>query len=216
MSDIEYVREQDRQEYRNFCMHHIPRFARQLPPELWHYTTAESLIGILKTGQIWSTQVTCVNDSLEQKYFGDLVYAAVKVMRAKNTDPTLAIMLRVADEWLGIRDFTTASHFVACFSEVEDDLGQWRGYGSGDCGYAIGFRPDGILEALKGRPSAALLPMNYHDEAHNFLVNDVLRFAQRCFLDGIKRGLTDVERWAREFLSAFATELDIFACVIKH
>jgi hypothetical protein len=215
MSVIEYVRDEDRQEYRRFCAHHLPRFGRSLPTELWHYTNAESLIGILKTGQIWSTQVTCVNDNLEQRYFGDLVHDAVREQRAKNTDPMLGVMLRVADEALANRDFTTASHFVACFSEVEDDLGQWRGYGSGECGYAIGFLSDRILEAIKTRPSARLLPMNYDDSTHSFLVNEVMRAAEVYFRDGLSRGL-EVERWAREFLVAFSFELDIFACIIKH
>ena len=60
-----YIREQDREEYGRFCMHHIPNFARALPDEIWHYTTADGLIGILKSGQIWSTQVACLNDTLE-------------------------------------------------------------------------------------------------------------------------------------------------------
>jgi hypothetical protein len=215
MNDVEYIREQDRQEYQNFGRHHLPYFGRSLPPEVWHYTNADGLIGILTTGKIWSTQVTCVNDNLEQRYFGDLIHAAVRARRALNTNKTLDVMLRVADEALSTTDFAAASHFVACFSEVEDDLGQWRGYGSGECGYAIGFRPDGILEALKSRPSALLLPMNYEDSKHKFLVEDVMRIAEVYFLDGLKRGLSE-ERWAKEFLAAFSEALDIFACVIKH
>lgn len=78
----------------------------------------------------------------------------MKALRAQNTDSTLAVVLRVADEALASRDFTNAGYFVACFSEVEDDLSQWRGYGGGDCGYAIGFRSHGILEALKARQGA--------------------------------------------------------------
>jgi hypothetical protein len=211
-----YVRDQDREEYRRFCTHHIPSFARAPSDEIWHYTTADGLIGILRSGQIWSTQVTCLNDTLEQRYFGDLVHAAVKARRAANIDPALDQMWRVADEGLSDRNFATAGHFVACFSEVEDDLGQWRGYGGGECGYAIGFRSTGILDGIKGRPNTLLLPMNYDESKHDFLVNDVLRIGQTYYLDGLTRGLPNSEKWAREFLIAFATELDIFACVIKH
>jgi hypothetical protein len=216
MSETTYIGEEDRQEYRRFCKHHLPAFARAMPSELWHYTNAEGLIGIVQTGQIWSTQVACVNDTLEQRYFGNLVHESVKVRRAQNTDETLSILLRVADEALADRDFSSAGHFVTCFSEVEDDLGQWRGYGGGECGYAIALRSDGILEALKRRPSALLLPMNYQPIVHAHLVDDVVRMAEIYFRAGLSRAPNDVETWTRQFLSSFALELDIFACVIKH
>jgi len=84
---------------------------------------------------------------LGYRYFGDLVHDAIKVRQVQNTDQNLAVLLRIADEALTNRNFSTAGHFVAYFSEVEDDLGQWRGYGGGECGYAIGFSVEGILEA---------------------------------------------------------------------
>ena len=216
MNDIEYVREEDKQEYLKFVTHHLRSFVRPPISEIWHYTDAEGLIGILKSGKLWCTQVSCLNDSLEQRYFGDLVHAAVKVLWAKNTDANLAILLRTADEGLGVRDHASEGHFVACFSEIEDDLGQWRGYGGGQCGYAIGFRYEGILEALKARPSALLLPMHYDVTGHQFLVGEVLRMAQQYFLQGVERGLPDIERWAREFLDAFAKQLDLLVSIIKH
>jgi hypothetical protein len=216
MNDIEYVRDEDKREYLRFALHHIRSFAHTPVSEIWHYTDAEGLIGILRSGQIWCTQVSCLNDSLEQRYFGDLLHTAIKALRAKNTDSNLAVMLRIADEAFDRRDFAVTGHFVACFSEVEDDLGQWRGYGGGQCGYAIGFRFDGILEALKVRPSAILLPMHYEDMGHQHLVGDVLRMAEQYFLQGVERGLPDIERWAREFLDAFAAQLDVFSSIIKH
>jgi hypothetical protein len=215
MNDTEYVREQDKQEYFRFFAHHLRSFGRPPVSELWHYTDAEGLMGIVASGQLWCTQVACLNDSLEQRYFGDLVHAAVKARRANNTDPDLAILLRVAEEFLDGQDFAAAGRFVACFSEIEDDLGQWRGYGGGQCGYSIGFRFDGILEALV-RPSTFLLPMHYEDKGHQFLVGDVLRMAEQYFHQGVQRGLPDIERWAREFLAAFAMALDPLAAIIKH
>jgi hypothetical protein len=74
----------------------------------------------------------------------------------------------------------------ACFSEIEDDLGQWRGYGDGECGYAVGFRSDGIMEATKARPNTLLLPMSYDENAQNFLVKDVLPMSEVYFRSGLK------------------------------
>jgi hypothetical protein len=199
MADIEYVRDQDRQEYLSFIGHHLPSFVGgRKADEVWHYTSADGLIGMLKSGEIWSTQVTCLNDTLEMRYFINLVHDAVKTLRAKTTDADLSILFRIADERLTSSDLSTVANFVACFSEVEDDLAQWRGYGGGECGYAVGFQSQGILEAIKGRRVPFFLPMHYEDQGHKFLVDEVLRVTQQHFQDGLRRELPDAERWARE------------------
>ena len=41
-------RPEDIKEYRQFCADHVPAFARSHSEELWHYTDANGLIGILK------------------------------------------------------------------------------------------------------------------------------------------------------------------------
>jgi hypothetical protein len=210
-----YVQQSDRDEYRNFCQHNLKFVGRGLPNELWHYTNAEGLVGILSSGKIWATQVACLNDTLEQKYFGDLVHEAIKELRAKNSDKRIEVLLRAADLSLAAREFSTAGHFVACFSEVEDDLGQWRGYGGGQCGYAIGFAPQEILEATQRR-QGLLMPMCYDGKVQAHVVNDVLRMAQKYFLDGLSRENIDVEKWAVDFVTDFGNELDVFASVFKH
>jgi hypothetical protein len=210
-----YIQQSDRDEYRNFCHHHLKVVGRGLPNELWHYTNAEGLVGILKSGTIWATQVACLNDTLEQRYFGDLVHSAVKELRAKNTDKRIEVLLRITDLGLAAREFSTAGHFVACFSEVEDALGQWRGYGGGQCGYAIGFAPTQVLEATQLR-QGLLAPMNYDANVQAHVVKDVLRMAQKYFLDGLSRENIDIEKWALDLVIAFGNELDVFASVFKH
>ena len=130
----QYVRPEDIQEYQRFGLYFLQYFAHPLPLELWHYTDAQGLIGILKTGQLWSTQVACLNDSFEQRYFGHLIHEAVKKRQSTNNDEKLAVLLRAADNALSGADFSAIGRFVCCFSEVQDDLGQWRGYGGGECG----------------------------------------------------------------------------------
>jgi hypothetical protein len=216
MIDIVYVRPEDTEEYYKFARHHLPLFTRPAVTEVWHYTGADGLMSILKTGQIWSTQITCLNDTLEQRYFGSLLHDEIKKMRSTATDLDLHVLLRIADDALANADFAAAGHFVACFSEVEDDLGQWRGYGGGECGYAIGFRYDALVEIANRRPMTLFLPMHYEEATHTHLVQDVVRLAQIYFLQGIQRGLPDKERWARDFVSAFSDALDIYASLIKH
>jgi hypothetical protein len=35
---------------------------------VWHYTTGESLIEIIRTGSLFATQVACLNDTTELRY----------------------------------------------------------------------------------------------------------------------------------------------------
>jgi len=213
MNAYKFVRPEDIEEYRQFCLHHVRSFGRALREELWHYTDANGLIGILQSGKVWATQVSCLNDTLDQRYFGQLIHRAVKERRKQNTDPQLEPLFRVADEALGNLDFTAAGRFVACFSEAEDDLAQWRGYGG--CGYAIGFRSQGVLEAIKTRP-ALFLPMGYADDIHNFIVADVMKWSEIYFRQGLSRGVPDPVAWATEFVAAFGGALDIIAATVKH
>jgi hypothetical protein len=211
-----YISDADRTEYRRFAKHHAPTFSRNLPTELWHYTNGPGLVAILTSGKIFATQITCLNDNLERRYFSDLVHAAIKDVAAKNTDPKLAVLLRTAQSQFESPDYSTVWHFATCFSEVEDDLGQWRGYGGGECGYAIGFNAEQLFKAISTRRNdAALLPMNYDEAKHQFLVQDVIANAQRYFLAKASV-VTDLQRWANEFLEAFSWDLDLFTSIIKH
>jgi hypothetical protein len=129
--DKPYIDDAEREKYREFVRNHLPPFARNSSGEMWHYTSGHGLVSIISTGQLYSTQVSCLNDTLEQRYFGDLIHAAVKKDAITNTNPNLAALYEAVDSALSSRDFSAAFHFVTCFSEVEDDLGQWRGYGGG-------------------------------------------------------------------------------------
>lgn len=81
MSDYKFVRPEDLEEYWRFCLHHGRSFGRHLPDEIWHYTDADGLIGILESGKVWATQLSCLNDTLEQRYFGELIHRALKERR---------------------------------------------------------------------------------------------------------------------------------------
>jgi hypothetical protein len=211
-----YISDADKEEYRKFVTHHLPSFARTSSGEVWHYTSGQALVPILTSGKLYATQVSCLNDTLEQRYFGDLVHAEVKQAALTNNDTRLTPLFRVVEATLSDRDFSATWHFVTCFSEVEDDLGQWRGYGGGQCGYAIGFNLEAIMQALPVRRlGAILLPMNYDIARQQVLVKDVIENAKRFFLDGLNR-YPNAEKWAAEFVAAFAWELDIFACLFKH
>ncbi len=218
MSDFEYVRQEDRAKYWDFCLglirdHSLAR--SEHPEELWHYTTADGLIGILEKGEFWSTQVACLNDSLEQRYFAGLVHEAVKSSRQKNTDADLEVLLGLADKGLSGADFATHGRFVTCFSENEDDLGQWRGYGGGECGFAIGLQIGELTRVAMSRPWTLLVPLNYKSDVHRAVAEDVVRGANQLFLEGIQRQPPSIEQWATQFLMAFSEQVDLVGASVK-
>lgn len=58
--------------------------------------------------------------------------------------------------------------------------------------------------------------MNYDESRHTFIVNDVARMGETYFRQGLRRGLPDAEKWAREFVVAFDFALGYIACAVKH
>lgn len=216
MTGYKYITEDDIRACRKFCYEQINYFKFTLPEHLWHYTDANGLIGILETGKMWATQVTCLNDTLEQLFFGDLVHNAVREKKRDNTDENLDLLLYAANEILQNRDFTTVGQFVICFSGSEDDLGQWRGYGGGECGYAIGFQSQHLKDALTKRPCSFLVPMSYTDSTHNNVVSSVMSWGETYYREGLVRGDTDPKIWAKEFVEVFSNELSLLASLVKH
>ena len=113
-----------------------------LPPVLYHYTSTTGILGILKSGSLWATDIRFLNDERELDYGVDL---AMPILTEK--------LARLGFSGLGqgflnaFPDPTgTNRHFVACFCEEGDLLSQWRGYASPG-GYAIGLDASEIVTA---------------------------------------------------------------------
>ena len=143
--------------------------------ELWHYTTAGGLCGMVSSGALWATSARYLNDVSEVKHFFDvrLPELATQVLRqyadelaaapkgAKKMKAKGGIAKVVKDEVEG----AVARYRSATF-EINDPylfslsapfldkvrsaglLSQWRGYG-GDGGYALVFDPAGLDALLK-------------------------------------------------------------------
>lgn len=209
------IPDQLKEDFFKFELHHIKPLVRGLPDELWHYTNADGLIGILTTGALHFTQISCLNDALEHKYFGDLVVKEI-TSRLPAAEEPVKTLLSVALELLSDRDYSAVGSFVACLSEVHDDLGQWRGYGGGQCGYAIGFDGQRLFQAFKAnREGGIMLPLNYTATAHEFIVKDLADYIERIYRAALTPD-ADLRAWATELILAVAQSLTILPGLIKH
>jgi hypothetical protein len=103
-------------------------------------------------------------------------------------------------------------HYVTCFSVEKDDLSQWRAYGGGENGYAIGFR----AADLWGCPNAILARINYDVSQHCGLAKQSARKMVELFIDGLRKcALVDVIEFGEQFLTEWEKAITLVAPVVK-
>ena len=124
-----YITYEDLSAYRLWCEAHVAAFNPVPSGPLYHYTTGNGLIEILKSGELWSTQVACLNDSSELLNPIEWLYAKVREKLTSPTSSEVEFLLKQIDRGLSEPKIATEGRFLACFSEDGDDLSQWRAYG---------------------------------------------------------------------------------------
>ena len=128
------------------------------------------------------------------------------------------------DEALSNPNIETSSVFVACFSEREDDLSQWRAYSGGEGGYSIQFDPiklreSGFITAPDGKtkPQTFLVRVEYDPMNHATMFDDILKWTEQFFLglSGAAAAPT-IDAWAEEFCRYWLYHLAFYAPCIKN
>jgi hypothetical protein len=147
-----------------------------VPVCVYHYTTAAGFDGIVRDRSIRATNFSFLNDPSEVTY--GLTFAR-KLLEASKSS-IAADKVALIDQILTFLDAAVAFEvYVACFSKHEDDLSQWRAYGTGQERYAIGFDTE-ALDALTPGPDAKFVRVLYEEpeqtERVRFFVERVLKF----------------------------------------
>jgi hypothetical protein len=190
-----------------------------IPPDsmLWHYTSGSALIAIIETGTIFATQLSGLNDTTEIRYGAKLFQEALASLRGKCKEDltSLGFVDTAIDYFKENTDFPAQNvvpHFVTCFSEVKDDLSQWRAYGGGENGYAIGFK----AKDLWGYPNTMLARISYDSNLHQELARRAAEKSLEFFLEGItKFSRSDITQWGREFLEKWDQAIVMVAPLVK-
>ena len=163
--------------------HFLPTYSdASREDSLFHYTTANGLIGIFDSREIWGTAYYCANDESElaagkgvlAPLFQSTTYKLIEA-----NDPRVLIfdgrgvdIMEYADHFEGqIAGMALSSlcAYISCFckpTSKEDFhhglLSQWRGYGS-DGGYALHFSRKKLLAAIESANKANGLNYNLQD-----------------------------------------------------
>src|SRR5213075_2111995 len=98
------------------------------PPMLWHYTTAAGVECILSQRYLRATNFSFLNDPSELQYGRGLVVDMVRGAR----DASRGMPRRFFSRVLHLFELEASEEiYVVSFTEREDDLSQWRAYGTG-------------------------------------------------------------------------------------
>lgn len=114
--------------------------ADYVPDVLFHYTGADGLLGMLTSGSLWASNALYLNDSSELSYIRGVASEVIESNAAGLDHPIAnAVMEGVVAKAIFEALDTAIDIFVVCLCEESDVLSQWREYGAGGAGYAVGF-----------------------------------------------------------------------------
>lgn len=154
------------------------RRARQVAPEiLYHYTDLRGLHGMLESLTMWLSDAAYMNDPLEGSWVhyrakelapeilgaSPLADQVKKQIESQLTAPDLwDKRLReggISDDFWAAMEGAYSPAFIASFTEEDDLLSQWRGYGAGGDGVSIGFDLTKLgLSKIEHSPHQRVLP----------------------------------------------------------
>src|SRR5438270_3461004 len=106
------------------------------PPVLYHYTSMEGLLSIVKSGRMRASHIRYLNDLSEAEWLWGIAVRELEKMQSAletETDSDATKILELIDKR------RSGNEFVASFSENGDDLSQWRAYCPSGAGFGIGF-----------------------------------------------------------------------------
>jgi hypothetical protein len=104
---------------------------------LHHYTTTGGLQGILAGGLLRAGHVSYCNDPFELRYASEIVRDYLTERGEALSDDVVRRALAALSGKLDRQD--NDDTYVICFTELPDDLNQWRAYAADGTGYALGF-----------------------------------------------------------------------------
>ncbi len=213
--EYQYITGEDLEAYGHWCTPHVGVFNPMPSTPLYHYTTGNGLIEIIRSGELWSTQVACLNDLSELLYPIKLLHDKVRAKSASSISGEVDFLLKQIDQGIADPTIDTEGRFVACFSEDGDDLSQWRAYAGGEGGYAIEF-DSGYIRRLQN-PTMVLGKVEYDAKRQGGFIDDLLKNCISFFLDGLqKRRAPSMQQWAADFLLYWSNLAMVFAPFIKH
>ncbi len=158
-----------------------------LPETLYHYTTADGLLGILQEKALWATKIQYLNDASE---FTEPIQVAENLLRrlarqseepgVRYAEAKREVYRRIRED---LREWSSVNICVASFCAKGDLLSQWRGYGLPGAAYSIGFDAAKLAQTTVGnrfrlQHCTYFEPDDYRSEVQTFIQQVIEEFGQ--------------------------------------
>lgn len=182
--------------------------------KLYHYTSIDSLLGIVKDKALWATEIKYLNDSQEFRYFAELMRERALVYDASDNEAEIdaANQLR---SWISDWFVGGALVFTTSFTEKGNVLSQWRGYCEHGKGVSLGFDPAAIV-VCADQGSFKLGRCIYDWKRHQSLATEVVN---RLVKAAVKNGRDAAKHISQCYYNTFeaaATDIIQIAVLTKH
>jgi len=153
-----------------------------------HYCSLDTFVKIVIGKKLWLSNVFCMNDYEEHRWFRRLVRTVAKEMVDSgevSQDELRKGLVRgdsildIGAEMFGDGVNTWKQVYCVSFSKAGDSLSEWRAYGDGGQGVAIGFRRDYLEEsAQKWSPGdTQVVDVLYDDQSQRDAARQVVLIA---------------------------------------
>lgn len=116
--------------------------------EVFHYTSSTGLLGSLRSGSVWASAASSLNDLGEVRQGWELIK---KILAAQPPSEAVSMLTGFANDPLKRQNEV----FVLSASIDGDDAAQWRLYADEGRGYAVGLDGSVALAAVSEVPDSA-------------------------------------------------------------
>jgi hypothetical protein len=160
----------------------ISRLAKEAPARgtIFHYTSQEGLLGIIRNKSLWTSDIRYLNDSTEFAYAVELSRTKLGRKLRAERGPWNTYYGAVLD---GLDAIKGIPLFVGSFSEQGDLLSQWRAYTSNGVGFSIGFDYH-YLKTLAEKQHFRIVRCVYQESEHDALLEELINLAGSLVRDG--------------------------------
>lgn len=149
----------------------------QIPDILYHYCPSSAFPEILRSGVLWLTHESGLNDQREHVW--PVPYIREEMQR-QTTPDSVGFFGDVAKQFDLMMGDRTRNLFIGSFSSDGDVLSQWRAYADDGNGFAIGFSQKAFsakmqipMTSFVDDHTIGLFPIQYDDSALKLVIKKI-------------------------------------------